>query len=128
VEPLTPQARELLAGPNFAIVATTNADGSLQQTVVWAKERDGEIVFSSNTSRAKTRNLERDPNVSVLVIDRENGYRYSSIRGTARVEEAGANELIDELSHDYDGRPWPEEQPWKPRSTIVVTPARIIEH
>jgi len=36
--------------------------------------------------------------------------------------------LIDELSHDYDGRPWPEEQPWKPRSTIVVTPARIIEH
>ena len=128
MEPLTPQARELLAGPNFAIVATTNADGSLQQTVVWAKERDGEIVFSSLKTRAKTRNLERDPNVSVLIIDRENGYRYSSIRGQARVEDAGANELIDELSHDYDGRPWPEEQPWKPRSTIVVTPSRIIEH
>lgn len=128
MEPLTPQARELLAGPNFAIVATTNADGSLQQTVVWAKERDGEIVFSSLKSRAKTRNLQRDPNVSVLIIDRENGYRYISIRGQARVEDAGANELIDELSHDYDGRPWPEEQPWKPRSTIVVTPSRIIEH
>lgn len=128
MEPLTPQARELLAGPNFAVVATSNADGSLQQTVVWAKERDGEIVFSSLKTRTKTRNLERDPNVSVLVIDRENGYRYSAIRGQARVEDAGANELIDELSHDYDGRPWPEQEPWKPRSTIIVTPERIIEH
>lgn len=42
MHPLTPLARELLAGPHFAIVATVNADGSPQQSVVWARERDGE--------------------------------------------------------------------------------------
>ena len=44
MEPLTLLARELLAGPHFAIVATVNADGSPQQSVVWARERDGEVI------------------------------------------------------------------------------------
>lgn len=128
MQPLTPQAKELLAGPNFAVVATVSPDGSIQQTVVWAREEDGEIAFSSLKTRTKTRNLEQNPTVSVLVVDRENGYRYSAIRGEARLQDEGANELIDALSHDYDGCPWPEPEPWKPRAKIIVTPTRIIEH
>jgi PPOX class probable F420-dependent enzyme len=128
VQSLTPVAQELLAGPNFAVVATRGADGAIQQTVVWARERDGEIVFSSLNTRVKLRNLQRDPSVGVLVIDRNNGLRYSAIRGTARLETAGAAELIDELSQVYDGQPWPEQQPWLPRTTVVVSPTRVIDH
>ena len=128
MQPLTPTAKELLDGPNFAVVATLGNDGSIQQTVVWAREENGEIAFSSLKTRAKTRNLEQNPTVSVLVIDRENGYRYSAIRGEARLEDDGAAELIDELSHDYDGRPWPEQQPWQPRAKIIVRPTRVIDH
>jgi PPOX class probable F420-dependent enzyme len=98
MQPLTPLARELLAGPHFAIVATVNPDGSPQQSVVWARERDGEVIFSTVEGRAKPRNLKRDTTINVLIIDGENGYRFSSISGTARLESDNADALIDELS------------------------------
>ena len=127
MEPLTPLAEELLAGPHFAVVATVNADGSPQQSVVWARERGGEVIFSTVEGRAKPRNLQRDNTINILIIDGENGYRFSSIRGTARLESDNADALIDELSHAYTGRPWVETQT-RPRVTVVVTPTRITDH
>lgn len=127
MQPLTPLARELLAGPHFAIVATVNGDGSPQQSVVWARERDGEVIFSTVEGRAKPRNLQRDKTINVLIIDGENGYRFSSISGTARLESEDADALIDELSHAYTGRPWVETQT-RPRVTVVVTPTRVTDH
>ena len=127
MHPLTPLARELLAGPHFAIVATVNADGSPQQSVVWARERDGEVIFSTVEGRAKPRNPLRDTAINVLVIDGENGYRFSAISGTARLESDNADALIDELSHAYTGRPWVETQT-RPRVTVVVTPTRVTDH
>jgi PPOX class probable F420-dependent enzyme len=127
MQPLTPLARELVAGPNFAVAATINSDGSPQQSVVWVRERDGEVIFSTVEGRAKPRNLVRDLTISVLVIDRENGYRYSAIHGQARLETSNADEVIDELSHKYTGGPWVETQT-RPRVTVVVTPTRITDH
>jgi PPOX class probable F420-dependent enzyme len=126
-QPLSPQARELLAGPNFAVVATTNADGSLQQSVVWVRERDGEVLFSTVQGRAKYRNVTRNPNVSVLVIDRTDGYRYSAIRGVARFEDARADELIAELSQNYTGEQWVERQS-RPRVVGVISPTRVTDY
>jgi PPOX class probable F420-dependent enzyme len=127
MSPLTSLARELLGGPNFAVIATANSDGSPQQSVVWVRERDGEIIFSTVEGRAKPRNLERRNAINVLIIDDENGYRYSSISGTVRFESENADALIDELSHKYTGDPWVETQP-HPRVTVVVTPTRVIDH
>jgi PPOX class probable F420-dependent enzyme len=124
---LTALARELLGGPNFAVVATAGSDGSPQQTIVWARERDGEVIFSTVEGRAKPRNLLRDPVISVLVVDRENGYRYSAIRGRARIEHENADALIDELSHKYTGEPWVETQT-RPRVIVVVKPSHIVDH
>ena len=127
MQPLTPLARELLSGPNFAVVATLNTDGSPQQSAVWVRERDGEVIFSTVDGRAKPRNLLRDPTISVLVIDAENGYRTSTIHGQARLESDHADELIDELSRKYTGQPWVEIDT-RPRVTVVVTPVRIVDH
>lgn len=125
--PLTPLAQELLVGTNFAVVATTSADGSLQQSVVWVRERDGDVLFSTVEGRVKYQNMARDPNASVLVIDRTNGYRYSAIRGVAHFEEVGANDLISELSQKYTGELWVETQS-RPRVVVVVTPTRISDY
>ena len=127
MQPLSPLARELLAGPNFAVVATVNADGSPQQSVVWARERDGEVIFSTVQGRAKPQNIQRDNTINVLIIDGDNGYRYSAIRGTARLESDNADALIDELSHAYTGHAWVETQP-HPRVTVVITPTRVTDH
>lgn len=118
---LTPQARELLRGPNFTVIATINADGTPQQSVVWVTERDGDVIFSTVEGRAKHRNLVRDPRIGVLVLDRADGYRYSQIRGIARLESANADALIDELSRKYTSEAWVETQT-RPRVNVIVTP------
>jgi hypothetical protein len=63
----------------------------------------------------------------VLVIDRNDGYRYSAIHGRARLESENADELISELSHKYAGEPWVETQT-RPRVTVCMTPDHIVEH
>ena len=73
------------------------------------------------------RNLARDDKVSILVIDRSNGYRYSAIQGRARMEEAGADQLIEELSWQYTDEAWPKTQN-RPRVTVVVSPTRVTDH
>jgi PPOX class probable F420-dependent enzyme len=118
---LTPQCRELLRGPNFAVVTTINADGTPQQSVVWVAEHDGNIVFSTVEGRAKHRNLVRDPRIGVLVLDRADGYRYSQISGIARLDSTNADALIDELSREYTGKAWVEKQT-RPRVNVIVTP------
>ncbi len=124
---LTPQARTLVDGNNFAVVATINADGTPQQSVVWVLERDGEVLFSTVEGRAKHRNLLRDPRVGVLVLDDANGYHYSEVRGTARIEPDATGSLIEELSQKYTGEAWVENST-RPRVIVAVTPEHITEH
>lgn len=123
---LTPLAKELLDGPNYAVVATVNPDGSLQQSVVWLRERDGEVVYSTVEGRAKHRNLILRPTTNVLVLDAENPYRFVSISGTARFESENADALIDELSKKYTGEAWVEHAT-APRVNVVVTPTRVTD-
>ena len=124
---LTLQARELLRRPNFAVIATINADGTVQQSVVWVAEHDGNVVFSTVEGRAKHRNLVRDPRIGVLVLDRADGYRYSLIRGIARLESTNADALIDELSRKYTDQAWVEKQA-RPRVNVIVTPAHLHDY
>lgn len=124
---LTPLSRELLAGPDFAVIATNTSAGASQQSVVWVSERDGAVVFTTGSSRAKCRNLVRDPRIGVLVVDAQNPYRYSQVRGAARIGTEGAAEVMDGLSRKYTGEPWVENQK-SPRVTVVVTPERVVDH
>lgn len=124
---LTAQARELVDGPNFAIVGTVNRDGSSQQSVVWVKRRDGDVIFSTVEGRAKPRNIEHSPMISVLVLDAQDGYRYSEIRGTARIEPDPDRALIEELSVKYTGEHWVEKTT-SPRVIVAITPEHITEH
>src|SRR5439155_10948880 len=60
--------RDLLDGPHTAILATANADGCPQSTVIFVK-RDGDtVVFSTIKGRLKSRNMVRDPRGSLLVL------------------------------------------------------------
>lgn len=124
---LTDLARELLAGPNFATIATLAADGTPHQTVVWAGERDGKVVFSTVRGRVKERHLLADPRISVLVLDAQDPYRFVTLVGTATLEDEGAVELIEEMSRKYTGEEWVERATGA-RVNVVVDVARVIEY
>ncbi len=116
---LTDEQARLLREPNFATVGTLNPDGSPQLTIVWI-DWDGEhVLFNTAAGRAKPRNLERDRRVSVLVVDREDGYRWVAVRGVAELTAEGADEHIDKLARKYTGVGW-QPKPGEQRLLVRV--------
>lgn len=117
--------RGLLDGKNFATIATVNPDGGPQSSVVWVK-RDGDtMLYSTTRGRRKERNHQRDPRISVSIFETENPYNYVEIRGTVEMTEEGGRELIDELSHKYGGKDYPEEPTDTVRVVVRVIPEKI---
>ncbi|MEA2300383.1 MAG: hypothetical protein QOE44_918, partial [Solirubrobacteraceae bacterium] len=105
--PLHPQARELLESSALVHMTTLNADGSPQMTCVWAGV-DGEDIVTAHLFRSlKVRNLERDPRVALSIegagLDERGLREYLVVRGTARIEEGGAADLLQRLAHVYLG-------------------------
>ena len=89
-------AVHLLEGVHFAHIATVMADGTPQVTPVWI-DHDGDTVsFNTAAGRFKEKNLRRDPNVAISIIDAENPYAPLVIRGKfSEITEEGADEQID---------------------------------
>jgi PPOX class probable F420-dependent enzyme len=117
--------KALFDGKNFPVVATINADGSVQTSVVWAK-RDGDtVLFATVRGRLKERNMQRDPRISLSVFDLEDPLKYVEVRGRAEITEEGGRELINELSHKYDGKDFRTEPPEVVRVVVRVVPDKI---
>jgi PPOX class probable F420-dependent enzyme len=121
---LTDEQAQLLLDPNFATVGTVSPDGSPQLTIVWI-DWDGEnVLFNTAAGRAKPRNLERDPRVSVLVTERGDGYRWVEITGRAELTTEGADEHIDKLARKYTGEGW-QPRAGEQRLLVRVRPERV---
>ena len=57
---LSEKARELIARPALASLATINPDGSPQITPLWVDLDGDNVVFNTARGRIKARNLEGD--------------------------------------------------------------------
>lgn len=100
---LTDRVRRLLDEPNCAVLATINADGSPQTSIVWVGTDGDDIVISSAQGRRKDRNIRRDPRVSLSVWDRQDPEVYAEIRGDATVTEDIGRALAVRLAEKYNG-------------------------
>lgn len=107
---LSDSARRFLEeGTRFAILATINANGTPQQSVVWYELQGDEIMMNTKRGRVKDRNMVRDPRVSICV---EEGYRYIVIRGRVTLidDQKVAQADISRLSVRYHGPEKAEQQ------------------
>ena len=75
---LREDVRSFLEEERFGVLATVNANGSAQQTVMWYELRGDMIVMNTKRGRKKDRNLIRDPRASLCV---EDGFRYVTLEG-----------------------------------------------
>jgi PPOX class probable F420-dependent enzyme len=125
---LPDQVRALLDGTTFAVVTTINPDGSPQSTVVWVKRDGDDVLFATIRGRRKTRNMERDPRISICAYDPAQPYFYFTVEGSVTLTEDGGRELINELSLKYDGRPFTADPPRAVRVVCRLTPAKVITH
>ena len=122
-------ARELLAGANFGHLGTINADGTVQVSPLWVDLEDGRPVFNTAEGRVKWRNMQRDPRVTLEVIDVSDGYRAVEIRGrVAEMTTEGAREHINQLSLKYTGEPFENYVEGVARVKVTIEPERFIYH
>jgi PPOX class probable F420-dependent enzyme len=106
--------RDFLNERRFAVVATINADGTPQQTVVWYELQGDRIMINTRVGRVKERNLKRDPRISFCI---EDDYRYLFLKGQADFDYDPQRSQADikALAVRYDG---PELAEQKSRDTF----------
>ncbi|MFF7410639.1 PPOX class F420-dependent oxidoreductase [Streptomyces lydicus] len=127
---LSDDLKKLLDTPVFVIVTTIQPDGSPQASPVWVKRDGDDLLISTTVGRRKERNLRRDPRVSVVVQPSDSPYTYAEVRGSATLTTEGGQELIDELSRKYTGKPYAEFNPEAgkdaERVVVRITPRKVV--
>jgi PPOX class probable F420-dependent enzyme len=119
--------KELAQGPNFAAFTTLLRDGTPMTHVMWVHADDEHLLINTEVHRQKFKNVERDPRVTVTIIDKDNPYHYAEVRGrvvgTVGGDEARRN--IDELSHKYGGAPYDPDAITSERVILRIEPVRV---
>ena len=103
--PLDPDVRAMAQDKNFATMSTLLPSGFPMTHVMWIDADDEHLLINTEVHRAKYKNVQRDPRVTITVIDRDNPYKYAEVRGKV-VEEIRGDEAradIDRLSQKYNG-------------------------
>ena len=123
---LTPAVRKLAALPILIVIATKRDDGSVQLNPVWFDLEDGFIWLNSNTNRTWPKNLQRDREVTMLLVDPKTPDRYAQIRGRLiSLVPDPKHEFIDRLSRRYTGKKFRDLEPGEHRITLKVQPLSV---
>lgn len=125
---LTDEQKDFFRKPNFGHLATLEPDGSPQVTPVWVDVDGDDILVNSAVGRKKVRNVERDPRVSVEVVEQENPYSMLSVKGeVVGMTTDGADAHIDALSKKYLGQDsYPFRQEGEERIIIRIQPTKVV--
>ena len=121
---LDPAVTALLAGPNYAHLATILPDGSPHSVPLWVGMAGDRVAFLTGPESRKARNIARDPRVALSVTDHEQPFTMATIRGqvTGRLDGERAWEIIDQISQVYTGGPYPERSG---RVVFLITPEHV---
>lgn len=110
--PLSDEVRALLDRPNFAHLATLMADGSPHVDPVWVGREGDQILVGTGERTLKARNSRRDERVALSVVDFENPYEETQIRGRVVEHRSDVDfTVIDPISVKYIGAPYPVRDP-----------------
>jgi PPOX class probable F420-dependent enzyme len=112
----------------LAVLTTLRRTGSPQSTPVYYIYENGRLLVSSTRDRFKTINIQRDPRVSLCIVDETPPFRYVQVQGKAAVTEEDLVETSrriyktfrDSLSDDF-----PEQLVQQGRIIIEVTPEEV---
>ena len=105
--PVVPsEYHDLFEKATFAHVTTMLPNDTPHTTPVWIDydAEDDRILVNTERGRRKAKNVQRDPTISVSMLDPDNPYRFLSVTGEVEeITTEGAREHIDELARRYTG-------------------------
>ena len=125
---LSDEQKSFFRKPNFGHLATLEPDGSPQVTPVWIDVDDEHILINTARGRKKVRNVERDPRVSVEVVQQDNPYSMLSVQGkVVGITAEGADEHIDAMAKKYLGQDsYPFRKEGEERLIMRIQPEKVI--
>ena len=129
---VTDEIRSFLNERRFAVLATLNPSGTIQQSVMWYRLDGDSIVMNTAKGRIKERNIAANPAISICVEDE---LRSVTIAGEVVIDEdpvAGLEE-IQRLGHRYDSEEQVRadyEKNWKHqhRVTLTLPITKVVTH
>jgi PPOX class probable F420-dependent enzyme len=129
---LSPGAVQLLKEKQIAIVSTLMPDGSIQSTPTWVDAEDdgSHVLINTVMGHLKARNINRDPRVSIAVVDYQNSWRTVMVRGTIEEQlgpDRGATEHIHKMAQKYMGREQYPLREGEQRVILRIKPTHVME-
>jgi PPOX class probable F420-dependent enzyme len=115
----------ILGGPHLSVLATTNADGSAQMSVIFVKPDGGDILFSTIEGRRKTKNMLRDPRVTLLLhglAGAATDSAYATVHGTVKLTEDPGGQFHQVMYNLYMGGATPPPEPGARRLIGCIHP------
>ncbi|HET7466936.1 MAG TPA: PPOX class F420-dependent oxidoreductase [Candidatus Dormibacteraeota bacterium] len=120
-----PESHRDLLQSKVAMLATVGPTGRPQLSALWFAA-DGETVkISLNTSRQKTKNLKRNPAVSLMLMDHANPMRYVELRGHAELEPDPDYEFASVIGAKYGVDLRTRDRPGEQRVVVTIHPDRV---
>lgn len=126
---LDPALLATLKATRLGVLATVKRDGRPQLSNInfWYDEPHALVKISITDDRAKTRNIRRDPRVSLHVSSKD-GWAYTVVEGTAQLSEVATapdDEAVEELVELY--RSLAGEHPdWDDYRRAMVADKRVV--
>jgi PPOX class probable F420-dependent enzyme len=115
---------KLLARRHLSVLATANADGQPQTSVIFVKRDGDDIVFSTIKSRRKTTNMLRDPRVNLLVHSLETN-TYATVSGTAELTDDPDGSFHQVMYDLHMGGATPPPEPGAERVIVRIRPHKV---
>jgi PPOX class probable F420-dependent enzyme len=126
--PIPDTHRDLVEAPGVAILTTLGADGYPQTTALWYL-LDGDVVRTSlHRTRQKYRNLRRNPQATLFLLDPANSQRTLEIRGDVTLDDDADKSFLTRLltryGQDLDTFPAPTDN----RVVVTLTPHHVVTY
>jgi PPOX class probable F420-dependent enzyme len=122
------QALEFIRGERQGVLTTIRRDGRPQlSNIVYAVDAAGTVRISVTASRAKTKNLARDPRASLYVC-RESFWSYAVVDGPAALTPVATDPhdaTVDELVELYRSLAG-EHDDWEDYRAAMVKDERLV--
>jgi PPOX class probable F420-dependent enzyme len=123
---LNETVRRLLDGPHVSVLATTDADGKPQTSVIFIKREGDDILFSTIKGRRKTTNMGRDSRVNLLVQSLPVlGPNYATISGTVELFDDPDGSFHQEMYDIHMGGATPPPEPGAARVIVRIHARRV---
>ena len=126
-----PSREEFLSEANVAVLSTVDARGRPHAAPIWYLYDDGVFIISTGRGSQKHRNIERNPEVSLVIDRRTLPYYAVMISGRAEMGPPFSGEQRERLATRYlgedMGRRYVAMTEGQDSISLLIRPRKIVE-